>query len=166
MLGGVCGIHGRRSGEWPWRPWKPAHGRQEGGLQGGVERGRLRGVLEGRSRAEHVIKLEGRPPCRPIFVGRSPVPIPPTKPRRRAEEVGADGASPSKGFRCGDLGGQSHTYTYSIKQTGGEVIRCVCQAFRRGASGGVESGWHKILIGNAFGNLRLWSNEGEWVTTA
>ena len=78
----------------------------------------------------------------------------------------ARGGFLSKQRHLGDLGGQSHTYTYSIKQTGGEVIRCVCQAFRRGASGGVESGWHKILIGNAFGNLRLWSNEGEWVTTA
>jgi len=37
--------------------------------------------------------------CRPIFAGRSAAPIRLTRPRWRAGKVGADGASPSKGFR-------------------------------------------------------------------
>ncbi len=52
----------------------------------------------GRSRAAFVVILEGRPPCRPTYAGRSPAPIRPTKPRWRAGKMGADGASPSKVF--------------------------------------------------------------------
>ena len=47
-------------------------------------------------RPEEAVALEGRAPCRPIYAGRSPAPIRPTKPRLRAGKMGADGASPSR----------------------------------------------------------------------
>ena len=47
-------------------------------------------------RPEAAVVLEGRAPCRPIYAGRSPAPIRPTKPRLRAGKMGADGASPSR----------------------------------------------------------------------
>ena len=50
------------------------------------------------SRPETAVPLEGRPPCRPILAERSSAPIRPTRPRWRAGKMGADGASPSKGF--------------------------------------------------------------------
>ena len=63
-------------------------------------------------RPEAAMALEGRPPCRPTLAGRSPAPIRPTRLRWRAGKMGADGASPSKGFRRalprrvrGDTGG-------------------------------------------------------------
>ncbi len=55
-------------------------------------------VFDRRSRAPFVGILEGRPPCRPTLAGRSPAPFQGTRPRWRAEKMGADGASPSKGF--------------------------------------------------------------------
>ena len=55
--------------------------------------------FEGRCRAALVIKLEGRPPCRPTSAGRSPASIRPTMPRWRAGKMGADGASPFNDYQ-------------------------------------------------------------------
>ena len=53
-------------------------------------------VFDRRCRAAFVIKLEGRPPCRPTFSRSMGQSISMTRPRWRAGKVGADGAAPSR----------------------------------------------------------------------
>ena len=49
--------------------------RWRAGIMGADEASPSNG-FDGHSRAAFVIKLEGRPPCRPILAGRSPAPVP------------------------------------------------------------------------------------------
>ena len=128
--------------------------------------------LIGASAPPSIRLLEGRPPCRPTYAGRSPAPIRPTKPRWRAGKVGADGAAPSRRddlclalpcpprpsgpLRCASLAPPSASVVSSdlpVVLWNGQCrrhFRDFVAARRRGSLGSVPRVKHSALPANCF----------------